>query len=179
MSAKDAVLEKTGSHWVSDENYSSRHEGISKEEVFFYFSAKWRGQPVQVAVSADKYAHSSGMSDWRVYARAARYYDPERNGGSGEETTATARRALGELCVPIAMEWLVSDEYAASFQRALAHMVMRKFDNKYSTERDVTTALATFEDRLSADIRQAIRSALDAFKAYQTTKEVAFEVIGR
>lgn len=165
MSAKDAVLEKTGSHWVSDDNYSSRVDGISKEEVYLYFSAKWRGQPVQVEVSADRYAHSSGISEWRVYARASRFYDPERNGGRGEETSGTARAALSKLCEPIATAWLSSDEYRASFERALAHMIMRKFDDKYSVSRYVGEALATFEDHLPSSVWRAIRDALVAFNA--------------
>jgi hypothetical protein len=177
MSAKDAVLNKTGSHWVSDDNHSSRVDGISKEEVFFYFSAKWRGQPVQVEVSADKYAHSSGMSDWRVYARAARYYDSESYGGRGEETTGTARAALGELCVPIALEWLESDAYKASFQTALAHMVMRKFQDNYSASRRVAEALVTFRTRLSAPLIASIRETLVAFGAYEAAKYRAFKTI--
>lgn len=177
MSAKNAVLRKTGSHWVSDDNYSSRHNGISKEEIYFYFDAQWRGRPVQVEVSADKYAHSSGMSDWRIYARAARFYDPERNGGRGEETTGTARSALSKLCVPIAIAWLDTDEYKASFQRALAHMVMRKFQDSYSASRYVTEALVTFKDRLAAEHFQAISETLSAYNAYAASKASADAII--
>jgi hypothetical protein len=177
MSAKDAALQKTGSHWVSDDNYSSRADGISKEEVYFYFTAQWRGRPVQVEVSADRYAHSSGISEWRVYARDARFYDPERNGGRGEATTGTARAALGKLCVPIAEEWLTSDAYTASFQNALAHMVMRKFDGRYSATRDVQAALVTFKDRLPKPTLQAISDALEAWQAFEAAKAQAFDAI--
>lgn len=158
MAAKDPVLQKTGSHHVGDD--------LSREEIYFYFSATWRSQPVSVEVSADRYVHSSGMSDWRVYARAARFYDPERNGGRGEPTTETARRALSVLCVPIATEWLGSDEYAASFRRALAQMIMRKFRNDHSPARSVAEALATFRSRLAPDAFEAISETLSAYNAY-------------
>jgi hypothetical protein len=176
MSAKNAVLRKTGSHYISDDS-SSHVNGISKEEVYFYFDAQWRGRPVQVEVSADRYAHSSGMSDWRAYARAARFYDPERNGGRGEETTGTARSALGRLCVPIAVEWLSTDAYRSSFQAALGHMVMRKFQDGYSASRRVSEALATFKGRLSPDVLRAIGETLDAFNVFEAAKSHAFEVL--
>ena len=162
MSAKNATLRKTGSHWVSDDN-SSRHNGISKEEIYFYFDATWRGRPVQVEVSADRYAHSSGISDWRVYARAA-YFDGRVS------TTDTARRALSELCSPIATAWLESGEYVASFQRALAHMIMRKFRDGYSPARNVSQALATFEDRLPSSMWRAIRDTLVAYNTYEDAR---------
>jgi hypothetical protein len=176
MSAKNAELNRTGSHWVSDDN-SCRSEGISKEEVYFYFSATWRGQPVQVEVSADRYAHTSGMSEWRVYARAARFYDPERNGGRGEETTETARSALSNLCSPIATDWLKTDAYTVSFQTALANMVIRKFRDDYSASRRVAEALNTFKGRLSPAAYQGISETLDAYNAYEAIKARTDETI--
>lgn len=176
-SAKNAVLERTGSHYISDDAGSYRVDGISKEEVYGYFSAVWRGRAVQVEVSADRYSHSSGMSEWRVYARAARFHDPERNGGRGEETTGNARAALSKVCSPMMEEWLASDEYAASFQRALASMVMRKFRNDYSAARDVRAALATFKDRLAPAAHEAISETLAAYEAYEAASSRAFEAI--
>ena len=76
---KDVELDRVGSHSVSmGVNYRDQ---IEKEECFGYFSATWRGEPVRVTVSADRYRHSSGMSAWRIYARDARIIDPtdERN----------------------------------------------------------------------------------------------------
>jgi hypothetical protein len=176
MSAKDAVLQKTGSHSVSDDG-SSRAEGFSREEVYLYFSAKWRGKPVVVTMSADRYAHSSGMSGWRVYASEARLEDPERNGGRGESVSGTARAALSKLCEPMATEWLESEAYAASFQRALAHMVMRKFRDEYRATRGVAEALATFKTRLAPATYQAISNALEAWRAFEAAKAQAFDAI--
>lgn len=173
MSAKDAALERTGSHSVIDDNYSSRADGISSEEVFGYFTATWRSRPVMVTVSADKYAHSSGMSDWRIYASEARYVDTEKNGNRGEDVTATAKSALSKLCAPLMSDWLGTDEYVASFQRALARMILRKFRDDYSASRSVANALVTFESRLAPATYKAIRKTLVAYNAYVDVKASA------
>jgi predicted component of type VI protein secretion system len=56
-------------------------------------------------------------------------------------------------------------------------MVMRKFDDRYSAERNVHEALATFEDRLPSGMWRAIRDALVAYKEFSAAKARAFEVI--
>lgn len=188
MSAKNAVLQKTGSHHISDEN-SHAADGISKEQVFLYFSAKWRGKPVIVTMQADRYAascwnESNGVStnrlvEWRTYAEDARYEDPEKNGGRGEHVTGTARSALSKLCQPLVVEWLASDAYAASFQTAVAHTVMRKFQDNYSASRRVSEALVTFRTRLQPATLKAISDTLKAYDKYESVKARAFETIAK
>jgi len=187
MSAKDAVLQHTGSHHISDDVSSRCAEGIGKEEVYLYFTAKWRGKPVTVTVSADRYAASfydgetdtstSRLTDWRVYARDARFYDPDRNGGRGEATSDTARSALSKLCEPLAVEWLASDAYTASFQAALGRMIMRHFRDNYSASWKVGAALAEFASRLAPDVFTAIGRTLDAYNAYTAAAATANQTI--
>jgi hypothetical protein len=182
MSAKDAALQKTGSHYISDDVSSQNAEGIGKEEVFLYFSAKWRGKPVSVTMHADRYAARYGdtgnkLTPWRVYAQEAHLEDPERNGGRGEPVSGTARAALSKLCEPMTVEWLATDAYTASFQTAVAHTIMRKFHDEYRATRSVTEALATFKTRLAPPVYQAISDALEAWQAFEAAKAQAFDAI--
>lgn len=175
MSAKNAQLERTGSHYLSDDgSHGDDANGISREEVYVYLSATWRGKPVRVTMSCDRYCASfdgeNRLTDWRVYARDVRYYDPEKNGGRGEEASGTARSALSTLCEPIATEWLDSEEYRLSYQVAAGHMIMRHFRDDYSAERRVSEALERLGSHLAPMVRAAITETLDAYRAFQVAK---------
>ena len=169
---KDAGLERVGSHSVSlGVNY---HDEIEKEECFGYFSATWRGEPCRVEVSADRYRHSSGLSEWRVYARAA-YSGEDRNRHGADrlaarELTDTARHRLGELCVPIMREWLDSDDYGASRRQAFVRMFKRQAsDLSIYAERpsDRLTSLVTkYADEISLKEFDALLEAGYRFDAY-------------
>lgn len=182
MSAKNATLHHTGSHWVED---GRTPEGISKVEVYLYYEATWRGKPVTVTMQADRYEVSSydqrtdestrRLTDWRVYAQEARYGNAGERVGN-ESVTGTARSALSKLCEPLAMEWLDSAEYVASYQRAVARMIMRHFDDRYSAVNRVTEALSKFA-WLSPSVAQALKAALDARVAYDECLRGAFAVI--
>lgn len=179
MSAKNAELRKT-SHHVSDDVHSQTAGGIGKEGVHLYCSATWRGKPVSVTMSADRYAASyhdettgnstNKLTPWRVYASEAHFEDPSNNGGRGEPVSGTARSALGKLCEPLVMEWLGSKAYTPSFQPALARMIMRKFRDDYSAARDVTSALAEFRDRLSRQLFLAISDTLRAYLEFEAQR---------
>jgi hypothetical protein len=169
---------------VSDEYGAA--DGISKEEVWLYFSATWRGKAVNVTMQASRYSAShwdersdtstNRLVDWRVYATDARYSeDPAAYGG--ESATGTARAALSALCEPMVMDWLASDAYTVSFQRAVAHLIMGKFRDDYSASRRVPEALATFRDRLPAAIVQAITETLEAYNAFAASRARTSEVI--
>lgn len=184
MSAKNATLRRTGPHSVEDGG-SGRADGISNEQVFLYFSATWRSKPVLVTMCADRYSASFGdshseerterLTDWRTYATEARYgEDPNERGGS---VTGTARSALSKLCEPMVAEWLGSDAYTASFQTAVARLVMRKFEDRYSASNRVTEALVIFRRRLDPAVFKAILATLHAYDAYADAKSRAFNLI--
>jgi len=179
MSAKNAELQRTGSHHVSDELSSQCADGVGKEQIYLYFSATWRGKPVSVTMQADRYAASffdektrtstNHLTDWRTYASEARYVDPENNGGRGEDVTGTARSALSKLCAPMVTEWLASEAYVASRRPALARMIIRHLrDDRYSADRRVSEGLARFGEELGSVLAGAIRCALDSYRDFKT-----------
>lgn len=164
---QEVTLESTGSHHVSDE-YA---RGGYREQVFGYFKAEWRGLPVIVTMQADRYTHSSGLSDWRIYAESARYYDADANGGRGADVTDLARQRLSEACRPAMSEWLHGDEYAGSLSRAVRNMIVRQIGEKYGNNAD--RLLTTYADRLTLDQAKAIRAALVARDSFRAAMETA------
>jgi hypothetical protein len=178
--ARDAKLTGHGSHWVADEYRGA--DGISKEEVFPRFSAKWRGRDVHGTISADRYSAgmdsgSQQLTDWRIYVREAWELDESKSGGRGAELSGTARAALRELLEPMVRDWLRGDEYRDSFRRALAHTVLRRLrdDSRY---RDAGgEALATFRGRMAPEHVQALEAAIAAHGAYLAAEAAAGEAI--
>lgn len=187
MTARDANLDHTGSHHIESAISSQAADGIGKEQVFLYFAATWRGKPVTVTMQADRYAASffdgdenkstNRLTDWRVYASEARFIDPDKNGGRGDDVTETARRALSNLCEPLVYPWLASNAYTVSFQAAASRMIMRYFRDDYSASRRVAEVLATFRDRLPDAHFGAIKATLDAYTAYEEVKAATDRLI--
>lgn len=163
----DVVLERTGSHHFSDDPGRG-----PKEEVYGYFRATWRGQPVMVTMSADRYTYSGGeMSDWRVYAQDARYFDPERNGGRGDDVTETARWRLSDACRPVMIGWLASDAYAGSLACAVRNMIVREAEGRWGDT--AHRLLAEHGDKLTEAQRDAIGTALEHRNAYRDALKAA------
>lgn len=143
MTAKDAVLESVGSHYVNLGSYGSEAGTADKEELYPLFTATWRGQPVRVEMRVDRYKHSSGWSDWRIYAGGAYNTDTSASSGQpgfrGDPVSDTARSRLGDLCKPLVEEWLNSPAYKASRAHAFQHAVRRELANdlrpSYGTDR--------------------------------------------
>jgi hypothetical protein len=169
--AKDVVLDRVGSHSVST-GYNYRDE-IEKEECFGYFSATWRGQPVRLTMNADRYRHSSGMSEWRVYCRDAKVIEPDddRNGDwyyHGASVSDTARQRLGEVCQPMMAEWLESDGYVTSRRLAFVRMLKRLASDlaKYNSGSELTRMLDKYRFEISADQFAQLTRAGIAFAAY-------------
>lgn len=150
-----------------------------REECYPSFHATWRGEPVRFTIQANRYEHSSGISEWRVYcqdAREGRYaFDREdgtrEDGYRGRELTDTARARLREAAEPIVREWLASEEYRREHKRALASMVVREIMERYGHARTVLNRyreqmdpadVAAIERLLS--LREEFYSAVEAFK---------------
>lgn len=107
-------IARTGSHSITIGHDGERE----REEVFVYCATEWRGAPVIVTMRADRYRHSSGLSEWRVYASEARSKTNEPY-GFGAHVTDTARQRLNDACKPLALTWLDSDDYRTSEADAL------------------------------------------------------------
>ena len=116
------VFREARHHSITFEPFNGRD--AIKEEVFLYFDATWQGRPVVVTLHADRYTHSEGLSEWRVYASEAREI-PAEGQYAGANLTDTARRRLSDACYDDAREWLWSSAYIASaagaYVRALEH----------------------------------------------------------
>ena len=164
---QEVKMDRTGSHHVSDE-YA---RGGYREQVFGYFTATWLGEPVIVTMQADRYTHSSGLSDWRIYAEQARSFDADANGGRGHELTDTARRRLSDACRPLMVAWLESDEYAPSLANAVRNMIVREMDEKYGN--GAGTMFTRYGHHLTPAQRTAIQDALDQRDAYRAAVETA------
>ena len=162
-----AILTRTGSHSVTFPAYNPSE---LKEEVYAYLDATWRGRPVKVTMRADRYTHSSGLSDWRIYASEAREV-PGPSQYLGANLTDTARRALSDLCRPLVAQWIASPEYGASeegaYRRALARHI-RELRPWEDATRDVVKAahLLFVAGKISFETAEKVGATCSAFDAY-------------
>jgi hypothetical protein len=144
-------------------------ESFDREELYPTYNATWRGRPVVVQVRADRYTHSSGLSDWRVYVNDAREATPGDERGRGPELSGRAREVLGDELRPIVREWLASEEYAASRRKAFARAIgnglyeLRPWEN---ATRGVRHHLALFAGELDAADLDRLTRACDAYDRF-------------
>lgn len=97
-------------------------EGISKEQGYFTVSCVWRGSRVELRVEADRYRHSSGMSEWRISMP---------NSG----LTDTAYAAIRPAVVPFIEQWLASPALYAARAEGLYYELRRNLrDERYSLD---------------------------------------------
>jgi hypothetical protein len=161
MASKEITGEITlvRSHWITLElrpeptpagGRGPYRWGIIKEELFPSILTEWRGDSVVLGMSADRYEHSSGMSEWRVIGREAR----ARHDADGQETTFghavsdLARRRLSEALAPLVYHWLRTEEYRLSRRSAIQHALARVIRDGRPTVK-------------SADLRNAARAMLE------------------
>lgn len=98
--------------------------GIDREEVFPTFATDWRGVAVVVQMNANRYRHSSGVSEWRIHVeRGIEGTDPY---GRGKAISDTARSRLTDRLEPLVLEWLESDDYRQSKRAAVVHALARE-----------------------------------------------------
>ena len=122
LSATEAVFTHKGnSHWVTLEH----GESLTKEEVYFTVEATWRGDRVSFEIEATRYKHSGGWSDWRIYVRSGL-----------DSFTEPQSRAFNEVGKPMVEQWLGSDEYPASRQRAFYNSIRSVVrEERYSVDK--------------------------------------------
>lgn len=126
VTAKNGELVSVRSHSVRIGNNGQ----VEREECWPVMSAVWTGREVEVDISADRYVTADGQwTDWRIYARSGE----DKN---GRKLTDVARQRMTELAVAVTTEWLDSDEYLASRQRAFKHELRRWVrDERFDAER--------------------------------------------
>jgi hypothetical protein len=154
VTARSARIDKpNGSHYFGIE-----HGREAKEELYPVLEIELpRVGTVRAQFSVDRYVHSSGWSDWRIYAR-----EVTPGNGVGD----AARAAINEAGKPLILAWLASDEYRHSRARAIAYAVKRgiEYDRptaSYSID-NARKTLATFEHELHVSDVQSFTRALDA-----------------
>jgi len=180
MSTKaEAKLIRASSHSVKFGCTVSADEmsGIDKEELYLTFTTTWRGADVVVQMGADRYRHSSGVSDWRIYpANAIEGSDPY---GRGKALTDTARRRLSEQLTPLVEAFIAGDEYPVSRARAVVGALVRELaERSYShppsrrasefairIDPSVLTGGQWVAFRAACDAKDAAQAALEAFGA--------------
>jgi hypothetical protein len=158
-------LVRVGSHTVT----LDRSGKVEREEMFPVFNTEWRGQPATLQMEANRYRHSQGMSDWRIFPRDARegHYDVRTY---GNELTDTARQRLGEQNTETVSAWLASDEYAASRRLAFVY-ALRRIAGELRTygdvpSRDLRTAVERCSDELTSDDVGRFISVAQAFDTF-------------
>jgi hypothetical protein len=163
------------SHWIALGHYNE----VEKEELFMTFGATWRGRPVVVKMSADQYRHSSGMSNWRIYAIEAREADRTNQSGDylgrGNNLTDTARRRLGDDLADVVRRWLDSPLYEESRRFAMDRCLMRMVGELGGNGRSRTDTVRAAIDKQAdaahlATVTRA-RNACDAFDAFRAIME--------
>lgn len=152
----------------------SSHLEVGKETVHLTFEAVWRGRPVVVTMQADRYVHSNGWSEWRVYAERARE-DVGPNGGLGADLTETARHRLSDEFKPVVEKWLESDEYTLSARMAVVGALKALAGRLRYDSRDLRTAVNANRKRLTAADAKQLLGVADAYDAFQT----ALEAVGK
>lgn len=157
-------------HWIT----VTDNGRVEKEEVTRLFLTEWRGVVVTVRISADRYRHSSGISEWRIYADQAR----KGTEGYGEHLTDTARRRLSEKFSPLVQEWLNSNDsgdgsYTQSRRRVFTAVIKGKLSDLGRIGPDQFRRLL---DNTSTEIpvpaRDHFARCVDAFVAFKKLAEM-------
>ena len=115
------------SHWVELERNGDY--AIRKEEIYARLASSWRGVEVQIEAVLQRYRHSNGLSDWRLYSAEVRAWSEPRN-GFYDDVSDVARQRLREACEPVVMAYTTSDDYANTFHAALVRAI------SYEAERE-------------------------------------------
>lgn len=165
--------EKARSVWVT---LGSGNE-IDKIEIYLEYLAKWRGNTVRYTVKADRYRHSSGLSEWRYYVLGdsvfSHYLDEAAYNGRGGEITETARAALDKATEQMVKEYLAALDIAPAIARAIY---------EYGTERYkpaelIRRALVRWGKELPKHMVGALERYAEALEKVEEAKENALEVI--
>ena len=148
------------SHWIELD-----YEGIRKEELYPILTAVIRGAGRSIECSADRYRHSSGMSDWRIYPRDVRPAD-----GIGEATMREIRQAT----TPVIADYLASAEYRSSRRRAVYAAIVREIhDSRYDGGRRALERIEQHSAELRASDRKRLQRAIELRNQSAALLEIA------
>jgi len=137
-----------------------------KEEVHLYYRTEWRGESVVVTMALSRYQHSSGISEWRIYAQDARVGTEAH--GCGPHLTDLAQSRLSAQLQPLAAEWLTTDAYRTSESLAYFHAVKRELGDAtpYGGSKRAQQLLANYSEKFCDTQRGQLIEMCDAFDRF-------------
>lgn len=161
-------------HDVDLSGYGREYLTAQKETATLEFVATWRGRPVVLRMEANRYVHSQGWSEWRIFARQAR---EDTNGqGLGAELTDTARTRLRDEFSPAVEAWLKSKAYRDSESRAYVWAIQAEARElaRYGSDRLRHAVRANINKVPKADATRLMRAAdaYDRFDALLNNRKV-------
>jgi hypothetical protein len=145
---------------------------LEKDEAFFYFQAEWQGKPAFVVMQADRYRHSSGVSEWRVYATDARYGEADNRGAA---LTDTGKQRLHDAAKPLVLEWLASPE-AELAERQAYYGALLRMANELSHEWDarrLQEAMTVHAAKITPEQALALQNCIFAYGRLAAAQEAA------
>ena len=151
------------SHWIELER--SGDYAIQKEEIYARLASSWRGVDVQIEAVVQRYRHSNGLSDWRLYSAEVRAWSEPRN-GFYDYVSDVARQRLREACEPVAVAYTTSDDYANTFHAALVRAIRDEVQNeRYEPARTTRRMVEAWSKDLGRDTCEKFGHLADQFEA--------------
>jgi hypothetical protein len=131
IKTRPELVRPAGSHSLTL-SYGREFGPFDREELFPVLELEApRVGKVRADFEANRYVHSSGWSEWRIFLRDVRRPDPERPAIGGAEVSGVGpatRDAIRDACLPLIEEWLEGSEYRASREIAAARALVQKID---------------------------------------------------
>jgi hypothetical protein len=172
--AKNVKFEGFGFHSVDFKNNFE----LTSEEVYLYFSATWLGKEVRFVHKADRYRHSSGLSEWRAYVSEGWSKIDSEYGWKGDELSSTARAALNAASKQYVEDWLISEAYRESYRSAVYNAILRCGAERYRPWEKVRSALKAWRMWLSTEREATLHAYADALEAADYAEVKARELAG-
>ncbi len=169
IKSEPVLIRPAGSHWLNLETGPRRNdEPFSNEELFPILELDVpRVGLVRAQFEANRYVHSSGWSEWRVYLKDVRLPDAERPelyhlGPDAPGVGPSTRDAIRAACEPLILGWLETDAYLASRQVAAAYAARREIHAPRCYRIDAArTTINLLAAHLTDDDLIRLRGALD------------------
>jgi len=148
---KDVTEFRIVSVWVA---LTPNGNDLEKVEVFQEYLATWRGEWVKVTAYADRYRHSNGLSDWRVWVRPdmSNGVDSEGNRDWGRpKLTEAATRAFNVELVPLMKKKLEG----LDLSRALAIEIRTRVGKAYNPSEELAKLLQYWAELMPSELSEA------------------------
>ena len=171
--AKNVKFEGFGFHSVE----LGHHFELTSEEVYLYFSGQWLGKEVRFIHKADRYRHSSGLSEWRAYVKEG-WVKIESKYVRGAELSRKAFVALDNASKEYVVEWLSSEAYRESYCSAVYNAILKCGDDRYRPGEKIRSALNVWRLWLNSEREAALNLYADTLEATGRVEVVVRKLAG-